>query len=254
MFERPQFWQPAGSENPMEEYADQIVLITGAAGALGSVVAHAYADAGAAVVLFDNHADRLQQACGDLAASPRNLAVGSVDLTQAESVDNALATAIDHVGRIDSLINIAGGYRAGDPLHETSLDTWEFMLNLNARSVFLMCRSVVPHMLEKGGGKIVNIGARPGLKGAKNAAAYSAAKSAVIRITESLSAEGKERGIRVNCILPGTIDTQRNREAMPDVNPAMWVQPRELTNVIMFLTSEHASGIHGAAIPVYGLS
>lgn len=238
----------------MDEYNDQTVLITGAAGNLGSAVAHAYADAGAAVVLFDNHPERLQQTCGDLAEAPRNLIIGSIDLTDAQSIQGGVERAIGHAGRIDALINTAGGYRAGDPLHETSADTWDLMLNLNARSVFLMCRAVVPHMLEQGGGNIVNIGARPGLTGAKNAAAYSASKSAVIRITESLSAEVKNAGIRVNCVLPGTIDTPQNRKAMPQANPDNWVQPVDLANVIMFLTSEVAKAIHGASIPVYGLS
>jgi NAD(P)-dependent dehydrogenase (short-subunit alcohol dehydrogenase family) len=237
----------------MEEFKGQTVLVTGAAGALGSVIAHVYVEAGAAVVLFDNHPERLQQSCGDL-DSPRNLLVGSIDLTDVQSVTRGVERAIAHAGRIDALINVAGGYRAGDPVHETSVETWDFMLNLNARSVFLMCRALVPHMLEAGGGRIVNIGARPGLTGTKNAAAYSASKSAVIRLTESLSAELKARGIRVNCILPGTIDTQQNREAMPEASTEKWVRPLDLANVILFLTSEQARAIHGAAIPVYGLS
>jgi NAD(P)-dependent dehydrogenase (short-subunit alcohol dehydrogenase family) len=238
----------------MDGHQNQTVLITGAAGALGSVVAHAYADAGASVILFDNRAGRLQETCGDLAESPGNLIMAPVDLTDAKSVARAVNQAIEHAGQIDSLINLAGGYQAGDPLHETSLETWEFMLDLNARSVFLMCRAVVPHMLESGDGRIVNIGARPGLKGAKDATAYSASKSAVIRITESLSAEVKASGIRVNCMIPGVIDTTQNRETMPGANTENWVRPQELANVIMFLTSDAASAIHGAVIPAYGLS
>ncbi len=123
---------------------------------------------------------------------------------------------------------------------------------MNARSVFLVSRSVVPHMLSQGSGVIVNIGARPGVRGVANASAYSAAKGAVIRLTESLSAEVKRQGINVNCIMPGTIDTPANRAEMPDARHDRWVKPETVVDVIQFLASDAAKAIHGAAIPVYG--
>jgi NAD(P)-dependent dehydrogenase (short-subunit alcohol dehydrogenase family) len=109
-------------------------------------------------------------------------------------------------------------------------------------------------MLARQQGKIVGVAARNGLQGGKNASAYSAAKSAVIRLTESLSAEVKASGINVNCILPGTIDTPQNREAMPNANHSRWVLPEDLANVILFLASDAARAVHGAALPAYGLS
>jgi NAD(P)-dependent dehydrogenase (short-subunit alcohol dehydrogenase family) len=159
---------------------------------------------------------------------------------------------IDHYGRIDVLVNTAGGYRAGIPVHETSLETWDFMLNLNARTAFITCRAVIPFMIQAGSGTIINIGARPGLKGVANAAAYGASKSAVIRLTESLSAELKRHGINVNCVLPGTIDTDKNREEMPNAKFDRWVKPEAIADIILFLASDAAMAIHGASIPVYG--
>ncbi len=150
------------------------------------------------------------------------------------------------------MINTAGGFRAGSPVHETSLDTWEFMISLNAKTAFIASRAVVPQMILQRSGAIINIGARPGLKGVANAAAYGASKSAVIRLTESLSAELKRKGINVNCVLPGTIDTPENRNAMPDGKFERWVKPEAVADVILFLASDLARAIHGAAIPVYG--
>jgi NAD(P)-dependent dehydrogenase (short-subunit alcohol dehydrogenase family) len=161
---------------------------------------------------------------------------------------------IKRLGRIDVLVNAVGGFRAGTPLHETSLETWDFMLNLNARSVFIASRTVIPHMLAQGSGKIVSVAARPGLRGNAKMAAYSVSKSAVIRLTESMAAELKGAGINVNCILPGTIDTPQNRQAMPNADPSRWVKPEALADVILFLASDAAREVHGAALPVYGRS
>ncbi len=126
------------------------------------------------------------------------------------------------------------------------------MLNLNARTAFVVSRAVIPSMLERGRGKIINLAASSALKGGANSAAYSASKSAVARLTESMAEEYKRLGINVNAVLPGTIDTPHNRQAMPQADTSRWVQPRELARVILFLASEDASPIHGALIPVYG--
>jgi NAD(P)-dependent dehydrogenase (short-subunit alcohol dehydrogenase family) len=128
------------------------------------------------------------------------------------------------------------------------------MMDLNALSVFTTCKYVIPHMIEQQSGKIINISSRAGLRGSAKDAAYSAAKSAVIRLTESMSAELKSYNINVNCILPGTIDTPENRTAMPDRDFNKWVSPASLADIIFFLCSEESRDIHGAAIPVYGKS
>jgi NAD(P)-dependent dehydrogenase (short-subunit alcohol dehydrogenase family) len=156
--------------------------------------------------------------------------------------------------RIDVLCNIAGGFRMGSAVHETSDKDWDLMLNLNARTLLNMSRAVVPVMLKGGGGKIVNIGAFAAQKGAAQMGAYIASKSAVIRLTETMAAELREQNINVNCVLPTIIDTPENRSAMPKADPKRWVAPQDLAQVIVFLASDAARAIHGAALPVTGLS
>ena len=236
----------------MPDFKDRVVVVSGAAGNLGGVVSHDFAALGAHMGLLDRRPGRLEEVCGDLAGDPRHLLLGTVDMTDLESVENSFQQVIDKHGRVDVLINAIGGYRGGTPIHETSLEGWDFMFDLNVRSVFLSCRAAVPHMLKKGSGKIVNIGARPGVKGVANSGAYSGAKGALIRLTESLSEELKDQGINVNCVLPGHIDTPENREQTPEADFSRWVAPSAIAEVILFLASAAASAVHGAAIPVYG--
>lgn len=236
----------------MPDFKDQVVVISGAAGNLGGVVSHAFADSGAKLGLFDRRPDRLQEVCGHLAEDPNHLLLGTVDMTDPESVDNSFDQVIEKHGRVDVLINAVGGYRGGSPVHETTVESWDFMLDLNARSVFLACRIAVPHMLSIGRGKIVNVAARPGLKGAAEASAYSAAKGAVIRLTESLSEEVKHAGINVNCVLPGNLDTPENRAADPNADFSNWIPAEAVANVILFLASDEANAVQGAAVPAYG--
>lgn len=235
----------------MVDFSDRVVVVGGAAGNLGGAVAHAFDAAGARLGLLDRQPDRLQRIYGRLAENPNHLLLGSVDLTDPESVERAVDTFIKQFGRIDVLVNTTGGYRGGTPVHETPLETWDFMFALNLRTTLLACRAIVPHMLEVGSGAIVNVAARQGLKGGAKSAAYAAAKSAVLRLTESLSAELKHAGINVNCVLPGTIDTPENREAYPEAKFDRWVLPEAIADVILFLASDAARAIHGAAIPVY---
>lgn len=238
----------------MFDFSDSIVVVTGAAGSLGGAVAQAFRVAGAKLVLVDRSPDRLPRLFPKLADSPDHYLATSVDLTDADSVGAMVAEARQRFGRIDVLVNAAGGYRAGTPVHETPLELWDLILNLNARTGFITSSAVIPTMLEQGSGKIVNVSARPGLKGTGNAAAYSVSKSAVLRLTESMSVELKRNGINVNCIVPGTIDTFQNRESMPTADHSRWVPPEALADVILFLASDAARAVHGAAVPVYGLS
>jgi NAD(P)-dependent dehydrogenase (short-subunit alcohol dehydrogenase family) len=238
----------------MTDLEDRVVMITGASGNLGSAAGRRFLKGGARLALIDRNNDLMLREFPELRDQPDRHMRDGADLTSAEEVDQLVGRIIGHFGRIDVLVNTVGGYRAGSPLHETSIDTWESMIKLNARTVFLTTRSVVPHMLRQGYGKIIHIAARPGLNGAANAAAYSAGKAAVIRLVESASAELKEQGINVNCVLPGTIDTPDNREAIPDGDYSRWVTPESLADVIQFLASDESRDIHGATIPVYGLT
>jgi NAD(P)-dependent dehydrogenase (short-subunit alcohol dehydrogenase family) len=227
-------------------FADKTCLITGAAGNLGRAVAAAFTSAGASLVLMDVDDKALRTVHG---RDDRRKKLVRTDLRDAASV----AKAISVLGRIDVLCNIAGGFRTGHPVHETTEDTWELMFDLNAKSVINTARAVVPGMIAAGYGKIVNIAALAGLAGKANMGAYSVSKSAVIRLTESMSAELRDKGINVNCILPSIIDTPQNRAGMPDADPRRWVEPEALAEVVLFLVSDRARAIHGAAIPVSGL-
>jgi NAD(P)-dependent dehydrogenase (short-subunit alcohol dehydrogenase family) len=175
-----------------------------------------------------------------------------VDVIDPAAVDEVVQATLHRFGKIDILVNTVGGYRAGTPVHETPIETWDFMMSLNARSAFVMSRAVLPAMLKQGRGKIINISAGSALKGGANSAAYAASKSAVARLTESMAEEYKRLGININAILPGTIDTPQNREAMPKADFSLWVKPEMIARVVLFLASEDASPIHGALIPVFG--
>jgi NAD(P)-dependent dehydrogenase (short-subunit alcohol dehydrogenase family) len=238
----------------MNDLSNQVVIVTGAAGNLGKAVVDAFLEAGAKVACVDYSSDLLRQVYPESSISPERMFTGSADLTSQEDAARMAAQAVDRFGRIDVLVNTVGGYKAGDPLHETTLQTWEHMIDLNARTVFLASQAVIPQMLQQGSGKIISVAARPGLAGKANSAAYSASKSAVIRLTESMSEELREAGIRVNCIIPGTIDTSQNRQEMPSADHQRWVKPESLAGVILFLCTEAARDIHGAALPVYGLT
>ena len=220
-------------------FDQRIVMVTGAAGNLGRAVARAFSDRGATLVLLD--------------AKPGD-SILQTDLRDARSVQQAIERTLERHGRIDVLCNIAGGFRMGPALHETPQADWDFLFDLNAKSVLHTARAVVPAMLRSGSGKIVNVGAYAAQKGAAAMGAYVASKSAVIRITETMAAELREKNINVNCVLPTIIDTPENRAAMPQADPRRWVAPQDLAAVIVFLASDSARAIHGAAIPVSGLS
>jgi NAD(P)-dependent dehydrogenase (short-subunit alcohol dehydrogenase family) len=238
----------------MFDYSNEIVMITGAIGQLGVVLAETFRAANAKLALVDRGEDRLKKTFPDLVDIPDYLMVDCADMMDQAAVEQAVKKAINHFGKIDVLVNTVGGFRAGQRLHETPLETWDSLLNLNARSVFIACQQVIPHMINQGSGKITNIAARPGIEGQPGMAAYSASKSAVLRLTESMSAELKDQGINVNCVIPGTIDTPKNRGELPEADFSTWVTPESLADVILFISSSAARDIHGAALPVYGRS
>jgi NAD(P)-dependent dehydrogenase (short-subunit alcohol dehydrogenase family) len=231
--------------------ANRTVIVTGAAGNLGKAVARAFADLGANLVLVDLKRERLEETFASenehRLFAPANL----LEMAEATSVAQA---ALARFGRIDVLCNIAGGFRMGETVHETSDENWTFLFDINTRTLLHAVRAVVQHMVAAGGGKIVNVGAFAAQKGVAQMGAYTAAKSTVIRMTEAMAAELREKNVNVNCVLPTIIDTPENRAAMPKANPAKWVAPADLANVIVFLASDAARAVHGAAVPVTALS
>jgi len=237
----------------MQRFEGKVALVTGAGGNLGGAVAQALADEGAALALVDLQESALHATEAGLGVGVDTLSVPT-NLIQPDSVSDMTHRVLARFKRIDILANIAGGFAMGPPLHETEDKDWDFMMDLNARSVFNCCRAIVPHMLEQGGGRIVNVSARAAAEGKARMAPYSASKAAVITLTESLAAEHKFNNITANCILPGTIDTPQNRDAMPDADYSSWVPPAALADVVLFLASDAARCVSGAAVPVYGRS
>ena len=222
----------------MTYFKGKHAVVTGSAGVVGGVVARAFHDAGTIVTGIDILEHQ---------APYRTLVADLIDPEGARNV-------VSELGDIHILANIAGGFTMGDTIAETSDDTWDFMMNLNARTVLNMTRAAVPGMIARGSGKIVNIGARGALRGAAAMGAYVASKSVVIRLTETLADELKTKGINVNCILPSIIDTPTNRAAMPKAKFETWVPPEHIAGVVLFLASSAADSIHGASIPVEALA
>lgn len=220
---------------------DKRIVITGAFGTLGAAVVRTALDAGAKVAAVDR------------APAPAGLdgahGFGGVDLSDAASAKNAIDDAVKALGGLDALVNIAGAFR-WETVADGKLDTWDLLYRINLRTAVAASQAALPHLRD--GGRIVNIGANSALKAGAGVAAYTASKSGVMRFTESLAEELKERGITVNAVLPSIIDTPPNRADMPKADFDRWVKPQQLADVILFLLSDQASAITGALIPVVG--
>jgi NAD(P)-dependent dehydrogenase (short-subunit alcohol dehydrogenase family) len=231
--------------------SNRTVMITGASGNLGRAVAETFASQGANLVLVDLDRARLEQAYG--ADHPQRL-LAPANLLDKDQLAGAVAAAVERFKGIDVLCNVAGGFRMGSPVHETSDRDWDFLLDINARSMLNTVRAVVPLMLKAGGGKVVSIAANSAQRGVAQMGAYCASKDVVIRLTESMAAELRDSNINVNCVMPSIIDTPENRAAMPGADASRWVTPGALADVIAFLASDAARAVHGAALPVVGRS
>ena len=237
----------------MTEYnfKNKVAMVTGAAGNLGNATAESFLRAGAQLALVDISFEYLRHPHWK---QTENIGLFETDLTDADSVNDSVHRIMQRFKCIDILTNIAGGFKMGTPVHETPIKDWDFMLDMNAKSVFLTCRAVIPHMLEKGKGRIVNVAARAALEGKAKMAPYCISKAAVITLTQSLAAEHKMDDININCILPGTIDTPQNRADMPKADFSNWVPPTDLASEILHLCSPQANSVTGAAVAVYGKS
>ena len=232
------------------DFANRTVVVTGASGHLGRAVAAVFAERGANLALIARRKEQLAEAFAS--DGPTRLLLAA-DLLKRDDLARAVATTVERFGSIDVLCNITGAFRMGEPVHELSDATLDFLLDANVRTLVNAAHAVVPVMRAGNGGRIVNVAAFAARKGAALMGAYSAAKSAVVRLTEAMDAELREHRINVNCVLPTIIDTPDNRAAMPRADPAKWVAPQDLANVIAFLASDDARAVHGAALPVTGL-
>jgi NAD(P)-dependent dehydrogenase (short-subunit alcohol dehydrogenase family) len=221
----------------------KVIVVTGASGALGRVVAEMALARGAKVVGVD-------YATHEIAATPDRIEFGGVDLSDAAQAKTAIDAAASHFGRLDALINIAGGF-AFEAVAEGDPKTWQRMYALNLLTALNASRSAIPHLVASGAGRIVNVGATGALQAGAGMGPYAASKAGVHRLTEALAAEWKGK-ITVNAVLPSTIDTPANRASMPTADFKKWVRPQELAEVVLFLASDAASAVTGALLPVSG--
>ncbi|RLT95682.1 SDR family NAD(P)-dependent oxidoreductase [Ketobacter sp.] len=236
----------------MGNFSDKVVVITGAAGGLGQGIVAYFRNQGAKLALVDYSDELLNKAFPQ--SDQENEILVSCDLTSRESTQAAFEHILGRFGRIDVLANIAGGFTMGEAVHETSDKTWDFLLNLNTRSIINTAAVAVPAMLQQGAGKIINVASASSVKGAALQGAYLASKCAVARLSETMADELRAKHINVNYIMPSIIDTPVNRDSMPNADFSKWVKPEELANVVGFLASDASSAVHGAGIPVVGLS
>jgi len=234
----------------MRRFSGKSILVTGGTGALGRAVVRAFLSEGATVTVTyrsEEALEALREPLGDLNA---HLDALRADLTHEDDVHRAVEEALRRQGTLDALINVVGGYSGGVPVERLSTDEWNRMHDLNLRSVFYACRAAVPHMKARKSGRIVNVGSQAGLHGRAKMSAYSVAKGGVLLLTEALAEELKEDGITVNCVLPSIMDTPANRAVMPQADPSRWTPTEDVARVILFLASDDARAITGAAIPV----
>ena len=225
----------------MTRLDDKVILVTGGTGSLGRGVVAMLGEAGATVVATAHRP--VEGSAG--------IEIEVVDLLDGAAVGPMVERIDARHGRIDGLVCLVGGF-AGGAFIQADHATWQEMLDLNLHTGVNIIRAVLPGMQERGSGRIVTVGARPAVDPAPNVGAYAAAKAAVVATTRSLGRELRGSGIVANCILPSTIDTPQNREALPKGNPDRWVKPEQIGRVVAFLCSDDAGIINGAAIPVYG--
>src|SRR5436190_415534 len=221
----------------------KVIVVTGASGALGKVVAETALTRGARIAGID-------YAPAQIPATANRTELGGVDLSDAAQAKKAIDAAASHFGRLDALINIAGGF-AFETVAEGDPKTWQRMYALNVMTALNASRAAIPHLSASGAGRIINIGALGALQAGAGMGAYAASKAGVHRLTEALAAEYKGK-ITVNAVLPSIIDTAANRASMPSADFSKWVTPKELADVILFLASDAASGVTGALLPVSG--
>ena len=222
------------------------IVVTGASGALGSAVVRALAASGRQVIAVDRDAERGQK---HFAGTPGVRVLG-VDVGSATSWANALGDS-----EIAGAVLVAGTWQGGKRLFEPGADAiWSTVFRVNLETARVSLQALLPRMVAAKAGSIVAIGSRSGQRpweGAK-AAAYAASKAALLALVQACAAEVLADGVRINAILPSTIDTPANRKAMPDADVSRWVSVESLSTVIAFLLSDGARDISGAAIPVYG--
>lgn len=236
------------------DFTDKVVVIAGGTGGLGNAVSRAFLEQDAKVVVSYRKEEgfaALKQAAGAKASALEGF---EVDVTDEGATSEFVGSILSRHGRVDAVVNTIGGYAGGVALWELETKVFDGMLSLNLRSGYSLARAVVPTMLKQKHGAIVNVAAKAAFDHGAGASAYAASKAAAVALIDSLAADLKGTGVRVNSILPSIIDTAANRRAMPNADFAAWPKPEEIAQVVLFLCSDSAAAVHGVALPVYGNS
>jgi len=233
---------------------EKVVVVTGATGALGNAVAKTFLDEGAHVVSVYRSEEKLKELEDFLGETKGMFSSVQADVVDEVSVQSLFQKVLQQQGRVDVLLNIVGGYRGGADIANTSVSDWDFMMDLNLKSVFLCSKAVLPYMMRQNYGKIVNVASRTAVEKRyrSKSGAYAVSKAGVIVLTETIAEEVRKYDINVNCVMPSTIDTPENRRNLAGADSSKWVKPEHIAKVLAFLSSDDSRTINGAYIPVYG--
>lgn len=229
-----------------------VSLVAGGTGGLGRAVSLAFLRAGTRVHVTYRKPEELEELKRLAGADVSRLEAHNVDVLDEISARGLVDSIVTRDGRLDILVNTVGGYAGGIELWKLENEVFEQMMAVNLRAGYTLAQAAVPAMLKRGGGAIVNVASKAAVDHAAGASAYAASKAASVALFDCLAADLKGSGVRVNSILPSIIDTEVNRKAMPAAEFRNWPKPEEIARVILFLCSEDARVVHGAAIPVYG--
>ena len=235
-------------------FTGKVVIVAGGTGGLGRAVSLAFLEEGAKLIVTYRNPEEfaaLQSAGG---ANGSSLEGQRVDVTDEAATQGFVKAVMAKYGKVDALVNTVGGYAGGTKLWESDIKVFDQMLAMNFRPGLLLSRAVIPSMLQEGRGAIVNVASKAAVDHEAGAAAYASSKAAALALMDSLAEDLKGTGVRVNSVLPSIIDTEANRKAMPKGDFAKWPKPEDIARVILFLCSDDAKLIHGAAVPVYGAS
>jgi NAD(P)-dependent dehydrogenase (short-subunit alcohol dehydrogenase family) len=231
---------------------EKVLLVTGASGTLGVAVTRLAAQTGARLALTARQTPPLESQARELLLPPDRTLILAADLALPEDVAALVERVDSEWGGFDVLLNATGGWSGGSRVAEMAVQDWDAMLALNLRTAFLTCRAVLPHMIERGWGRIVNIASRAALEPAAKQAAYNVSKAGVLALTASIAQDYKRKGITANTILPSVIDSPAARQAQPDADHSRWVKPDDIARMMLYLCGEETGSINGASIAMYG--
>ncbi|HYJ79032.1 MAG TPA: SDR family oxidoreductase [Longimicrobiaceae bacterium] len=234
--------------------AGPVAFISGGAGNLGRAVSRAFLAAGWRVAVALHKTDARDALDGVKAEFPGRVHGFLLDLTNPRGADSAVRQTLEWGGRLDAVAHLMGAWAGGAEIGETEPEDWDRMMDVNLKSAFLLARAAIPRLLAGGGGSLVFVSSRSALRGRAGMGPYAVSKAGLLVLAETIAEEYRDRGVRANAVLPGTIDTPANRRAMPGADYSTWTAPEEIARVILFLASPDSSAVNGAAVPVYGRS